>query len=440
MPTPMLTEVLGPKDAIDYNSLHEENMKKALEEALEEAAQNCAYENSFTDDTFEWIGSKRNGGPVADRRNLMLPKGVLAKKPTKGTKILIGGLAVETQNELGRGGYGVVLLCKLFDRKGTCDRKRFVAVKIQQPIGSLAWEYHILTKLEERLPENKGLRRSRRYRQESFNDPDISMKIEQNASAFPKALSLCAYSDGGLLGMTAGSQSGLNLVDVVNTFRKAGAGSVPELLAIHYTSKMLMHLETLHWHGKILHCDVKPDNWVLTASTIKSDAENKMEVNGYDLMLVDFGRAIDLDIASSISKTDPLDVKLFGNMSAEDMACVAMQNNMAWGLDVDTFGLCASAHVLLFGSYMNMDKDSSSGRWKPQKSFRRYWQKDLWTDLFDTLLNVENKSKNAMHSSSHPNSLRAIRKSFDNFLNEGNRRKEVVSLLNYQASITKNIK
>ena len=28
--------------------------------------------------------------------------------------------------------------------------------------------------------------------------------------------------------------------------------AVPELVALHYTSKMLRLIETLHWHGKIL--------------------------------------------------------------------------------------------------------------------------------------------------------------------------------------------
>jgi hypothetical protein len=51
--------------------------------------------------------------------------------------------------------------------------------------------------------------------------------------------------------MTAGSHSGMNLIDVVNTYKKI-MGNVPELIAIYYTSRMLKHLETLHQNGRVL--------------------------------------------------------------------------------------------------------------------------------------------------------------------------------------------
>merc|ERR1712113_1194938 len=87
---------------------------------------------------------------------------------------------------------------------------------------------------------------------------------EKTQYPYPSPLSFVAFKDGGVLGMTAGSSSGLNLVDIVNIHR----GSVPELIAIYYTSRMLLYLEFLHASGKILHCDVKPDNWVLTQSCL----------------------------------------------------------------------------------------------------------------------------------------------------------------------------
>ena len=51
--------------------------------------------------------------------------------------------------------------------------------------------------------------------------------------------------------MTAASTSGMNLIDVVNTYRKV-VGNVPELVAIYYTSRMLKHLESLHQDGQVL--------------------------------------------------------------------------------------------------------------------------------------------------------------------------------------------
>ena len=53
--------------------------------------------------------------------------------------------------------------------------------------------------------------------------------------------------------MTCGSQSGLNLVDLVNVYKvKEGASGVPELVALHYTIRMLKHIEAFHWKGIIL--------------------------------------------------------------------------------------------------------------------------------------------------------------------------------------------
>lgn len=66
--------------------------------------------------------------------------------------------------------------------------------------------------------------------------------------------------------MTAGSKNGMNLVDKSNIYKVREGGPVPELIAMHYTARMLKHIELLHWHGKMLHCDAKPDNWVMAAS------------------------------------------------------------------------------------------------------------------------------------------------------------------------------
>ena len=151
-----------------------------------------------------------------------MPKALLRQSFTAGTKIVLSGReTVSISNELGRGVYGVVLLCN--DEAGESD-----ALKVQAPIGSLAHEYSILLRIEDR--------------------------IETNASAFypfPRSLALYAYSEGGLFSMTAGSDSGMTLIDVVNTYKKI-TGNVPELLSIYYTSRMLKHLELLHRYGKVL--------------------------------------------------------------------------------------------------------------------------------------------------------------------------------------------
>ena len=99
------------------------------------------------------------------------------------------------------------------------------------------------------------------------------------------------------------------------------------------------------------------------------------------------------------------------------------------GAAVDTYGACATAHALLHGSYIKVEKYHASGRWLPPKLLRRYWNKNIWNALFDTLLNAEGRYSNG---GSHPDSLRSIRKSFEEYLDQGNRRSEIRSLLRHQ--------
>jgi len=147
-------------------------------------------------------------------------------------------------------------------------------------------------------------------------------------------------------------------------------------------------------------------------------------------MLVDFGRAVDLKAAAK-SGMDAMDVRLEGSAAEKDMECVAMRKGLGWSFDADTFGLCAGAHVLLYGSHLEIDYNSSTKRWKPRKPLRRYWQRDLWTEFFDTLLNLDEVSKTALGS--RPASLRDFRKKLEAHVRP--RMSELESLLRHQARI-----
>lgn len=387
------------EEPVQYDEQHSEDIDAALRETMKEAARG-------------------SGCDIIDHRRVAMPRGLLQKLPTKGIEIEIGSVVAKVKHELGRGAYGVVLLCDSNDGAQEFSS----ALKVQTPTGCLAWEFDILRKIEDRLPQLEGpTKRASSRRRRSRDDADNS----ESMPPFPRALSFVNFSDGGLLSMTAGSSSGLNLVDVVNAHRGTGGGPVPEVIAIHYTAIMLKHVESLHFYGKILHCDIKPDNWVLTASTGSCGTECDAEVAGADLMLVDFGRAIDLTTADE-GPRDPKKIKLCGDASAKDMACAAMREGLPWAADIDTYGICSSAFVLLYGFHMDIEKDRMNKRWKPHKPLRRYWNKALWKEMFDTLLNEDG---------SDPNSLRALRKSFEGYLDEGNRKKDLEAELKHQASI-----
>ncbi len=135
-------------------------------------------------------------------------------------------------------------------------------------------------------------------------------------------------------------------------------------------------------------------------------------------MLVDFGRAVDLAKVTT-KGSDPLKTVFSGSAAAEDMECRAMRQGQPWGVDLDFFGLCASSYILLFGSHIEVVQDKASGKLRLKKLLRRYWQRDLWQNYFDTLLNFDARSDDYC--------LRDLRMAFDEYIDGKDRKREIVS-------------
>ncbi len=190
-------------DAIVYERRHRDDMEFAMRKCMAAASKS------------------RSRFAIFDNRKNPMPKALLRQSFTTGTIIDLGGEKARIAHELGRGVYGVVLLCN--DETGRSD-----ALKIQAPIGSLAHEYSVLLHVEDRV----------RPKTSAFYP-------------FPRSRALYAFAEGGLFSMTAASDSGMTLIDVVNTYKKI-MGNVPELVSIYFTSRMLNHLELLHQSGRVL--------------------------------------------------------------------------------------------------------------------------------------------------------------------------------------------
>ena len=159
-----------------------------------------------------------------------LPKNLrLNSKSTvaTGTGIVLGRSSASVKQELGRGAYGCVLL---LESEGHSS-DTMAAVKAQSPIGSLAWEFEILERLRDRLKGKLG---------------------PSKTIPFPEPRSFVSVADGALLTMQAVSDSGLNFIDLLNAYRSRNQLALPEILALHYVSRMLYIVETLHWFGHIL--------------------------------------------------------------------------------------------------------------------------------------------------------------------------------------------
>ena len=354
--------------------------------------------------------------------SFVLPKQLRRKTLISNTEVLFGrhgGLFVK--KELGRGTFGRVFLVNTLD---TCN-KRTVAIKVQSPTESLAWEFVVLQRLEKRILLNR------------------KQAVDY---AFPRPINFISLADGGILNMSAVSETGLNLVDLSNFYTLKLGKPVPELIAFHYTSVALRIIEQLHWRGKILvrctkhisspkifchiiltvalfsskHCDVKPDNFVLSNSNYSNTILD--DINFSDLTLVDFGNAVDLTQDSDLNAVNTRNILFHGSAARKDMRCGAMRSGYSWSYDADTFGILCCAHVLLYGNHLDIKKGSSD-RWVPSTTFKRYWKKDLWKEIFDTLLNL----------GSQRTSLRALRQKIDAHLKT--EAKNLHQLLSRQANI-----
>lgn len=143
--------------------------------------------------------------------------------------------------------------------------------------------------------------------------------------------------------------------------------------------------------------------------TLDCDDNAIRDIEFSDLMLVDFGRAVDLEDYCDTS-IDARSVMFHGDACREEMKCVAMRGGKAWSYDIDTFGVLACAHVMLYGSHIKLKKGEKD-RWLLVNAFKRYWQKDLWTKIFDTLLNLDEESGAAIGSRAR--SLRSLRQEID---------------------------
>ena len=72
--------------------------------------------------------------------------------------------------------------------------------------------------------------------------------------------------------------------------------------------------------------------------------------------------------------------------------CAEMRAGRPWTYQADYFGLAGIVYCMLYGKYIEAASvapvpGAPPGTCKLATPFKRYWQTDLWTRLFDVLLN-----------------------------------------------------
>ncbi|KAJ3285076.1 hypothetical protein HK104_009651 [Borealophlyctis nickersoniae] len=301
------------------------------------------------------------------------------------------------------------------DKSGASDNKqdpRICVLKVQAP--PTPWEFYMLHTLRSRL----------------------SKRI---VDSIVEPLSCHLFSDESCLRMHFAKQG--TLLDCVNIAAQQGygggigsvapapgQGGVDEVLAAFWAIEVLRTIEAVHAAGMI-HGDMKADN-VLARLTDGEEGEVwdvLYKENGEcgwanrGITIVDWGTAIDLRMFEDgqrfvVPPTQPATGRSRAGRGADpSVESWEVRNGVSWRYETDWYGAAGIIHVLLFGKYMEViegvddapapDGTAAKGkprpRVKPSGSFKRYWQVDLWREVFDVLLNSGARNQRLL-AGAHP--------------------------------------
>ena len=154
-------------------------------------------------------------------------------------------------------------------------------------------------------------------------------------------------------------------------------------------------LDGLHRAG-FIHGDVKIDNCLLRIEDVPGPASawdalyDPSGAPGWahkGLTLIDFGRTID-------TRLFPAAQRYVAEWPTDARDCLEMREGRPWTFQTDYFGLAGIIFCMLYGKYIEASSVVPAGsapdgkaRYKLATPFKRYWQGELWTRLFDLLLN-----------------------------------------------------
>ena len=105
------------------------------------------------------------------------------------------------------------------------------------------------------------------------------------------------------------------------------------------------------------------------------------------LKLIDFGRGIDTRMFKP-------EAQFIADWPSCPQDCAEIREARPWKYQIDYHGAAGVIHSLLFGKYIdtipvagNSLGPGQKKEWKLKENFKRYWEKELWGDVFTTLLN-----------------------------------------------------
>ncbi|NWH57086.1 BUB1 kinase, partial [Geococcyx californianus] len=265
------------------------------------------------------------------------------------TELPLGSTSFHVDCLIGEGAFAQVYQASSVHANNPKNSQK-VTFKVQKPANP--WEFYIATQLVERL--NPSI--------QHLYIHFYSAHFFQNGSILVGEL----YSYGTLL-------------NTINIYKKLPEKVMPQALVIYFAVKILYMVEELH-SCKIIHGDIKPDNFILGERQVFLD-NDACDIDGlsHGLTLIDLGQSIDM-------KLFPEGTAFTAKCETSGFQCIEMLTQKPWNYQTDYFGIAATIYCMLFGTYMQVKNEN--GIWKPQGSFRRLANADLWKEFFESMLNI----------------------------------------------------
>ncbi|NXT51100.1 BUB1 kinase, partial [Pluvianellus socialis] len=263
-------------------------------------------------------------------------------------ELSLGSSSFHVDCLVGEGAFAQVYQASILDASNPRNNQK-VIFKVQKPANP--WEFYIATQLVERLNPSIHHLYIHFYSAHFF----------QNGSILVGEL----YNYGTLL-------------NAINIYKKLPERVMPQALVIYFAVKILYMVEELH-SCKIIHGDIKPDNFIL-GEFLDNDT---CDIDGlsHGLTLIDLGQSIDM-------KLFPEGTAFTARCETSGFQCIEMLTQKPWNYQTDYFGIAATVYCMLFGTYMQVKNEN--GIWKPEGTFRRLANADLWKEFFETMLNIPN--------------------------------------------------
>ncbi|KAK3251841.1 hypothetical protein CYMTET_38834 [Cymbomonas tetramitiformis] len=277
------------------------------------------------------------------------------------TALRLGDTTYLLKGCLGSGAYAQVYeaypLMPDQDEDMADDDGNVFALKVQSP--ACPWEYCVLNRLQSRLPED--------------DERSAMFLSAHRVHVYPShSMLLCDFAEHG------------SLQGAINAYLSKGL-HMDEVVVMYYTIEMLHMMEAMHACG-IVHADFKPDNLMLRNGGTEWEEWAPWRPGSWKekgLMLIDFGKAID-------TRSFPDEARFVGDSLTDAFRCMEMLEGRPWKYQADLFGLAGVVHCMLHGRYMEvqyLEGESGAACYAPQEPLKRYWQTELWGQLFETLLN-----------------------------------------------------